>query len=112
MTTQTIQESVKVLKEGGIILHPTDTIWGIGCDATNTDSINKIYKIKNRPKKKPLILLVNDIGMLSNYVDKLPEKAIKLIEESSTPTTIIYNNPKNLPEILIKKKYNCNKSYK
>jgi len=103
MITQTIQESVKVLKKGGVILHPTDTIWGIGCDATNTDSINKIYKIKNRPKKKPLILLVNDIGMLSNYVDKLPEKAIKLIEESSTPTTIIYNNPKNLPEILIKK---------
>lgn len=95
-----IEESVKILMSGGIILYPTDTIWGIGCDATNTNSINKIYEIKKRPKNKPLILLVNDIKMLSKYVKSLSKEIIKIIKTSETPTTIIYPNPKNLPKIL------------
>ena len=95
-----IEESVKILMSGGIILYPTDTIWGIGCDATNTNSINKIYEIKKRPKNKPLILLVNDIKMLSKYVKTLSKEIIKIIKTSETPTTIIYPNPKNLPKIL------------
>ena len=69
MIIKNIEESVKTLKSGGVILYPTDTIWGIGCDATNTKSIEKIYKIKNRPKEKPLILLVNNTKMLSEYVE-------------------------------------------
>ena len=95
-----IKESVQILKSGGVILYPTDTIWGIGCDATNTKSIKKIYKIKQRPKNKPLILLVNDIKMLSKYVEKLTNEIIEIIDKSIEPTTIIYPNPKNLPEIL------------
>ncbi len=95
-----IEESVKILMSGGIILYPADTIWGIGCDATNTNSINKIYEIKKRSKNKPLILLVNDIKMLSKYVKTLSKEIIKIINTSETPTTIIYPNPKNLPKIL------------
>jgi len=95
-----IEESVQKLKSGGVILYPTDTIWGIGCDATNTKSIKKIYKIKKRPKNKPLILLVNDIKMLSKYVEKLTNEIIEIINKSIEPTTIIYPNPKKLPKIL------------
>ncbi len=95
-----IEESVQTLKSGGVILYPTDTIWGIGCDATNTKSIKKIYKIKKRPKNKPLILLVNDIKMLSKYVEKLNNEIIEIINKSAEPTTIIYPNPKKLPKIL------------
>ena len=98
--TKNIEESVRILKSGGVILYPTDTIWGIGCDATNTKSIKKIYEIKNRKKNKPLILLVNDIKMLSEYVEKLPKEIIEIINKSTEPTTIIYHNPKKLPKIL------------
>jgi len=100
MNEKIIEKSVSVLEQGGVILYPTDTIWGIGCDATNESSIKKIYKIKNRSKDKPLILLVNDINMLSKYVKKLPQELIKLIKKNNTPTTIIYPNPKNLPNVL------------
>ena len=89
-----IEESVEKLKSGCVILYPTDTIWGIGCDATNTKSIKKIYKIKQRPKNKPLILLVNDMKMLSKYVEKLTNEIIEIIDKSIEPTTIIYPNPK------------------
>ncbi len=102
MILKKIKESVQILKSGGVILYPTDTIWGIGCDATNTKSIEKIYKIKNRPKKKPLILLVNNTKMLSEYVKELPAEIIKILNENNEPTTIIYPNPKKLPKILTK----------
>ena len=69
---EVIIESVRILEKGGVILYPTDTIWGIGCDATNEKSIKKIYDIKNRPEDKPLIILVNDINMLSKYVVEIP----------------------------------------
>tara|TARA_B100000579_G_scaffold240082_1_gene196861 strand:+ start:534 stop:1091 length:558 start_codon:yes stop_codon:yes gene_type:complete len=102
MILKKIKESVQILKSGGVILYPTDTIWGIGCDATKKKSIEKIYKIKNRPKKKPLILLVNNTKMLSEYVEEVPEEIIKILNKNNEPTTIVYPNPKKLPKILTK----------
>ena len=96
-----IENAVKTLKNGGTILYPTETIWGIGCDATNEKAIRKIYKIKKRQKNKPLILLVNSIKLLENYIQPVPDIAYQLIEKEKQPITIIYNDPKKLPNILI-----------
>lgn len=96
-----IQKSIEVLNSGGTILYPTDTVWGIGCDATNPQAIKKIYSIKKRSSEKPLILLMNNIDLLLNYVKTVPKIAHKIINTASKPTTIIYNNPINLPNILI-----------
>lgn len=96
-----IHETHKVLDSGGTILYPTDTIWGLGCNAINTEAIQKIYKIKNRSYDKPFILLVNSINVLSNYVKNIPDIAHNIINKNNRPTTIIYQNPINLPDILI-----------
>jgi len=96
-----IHETHKVLDSGGTILYPTDTIWGLGCNAINTESIQKIYAIKNRSYDKPFILLFNSINVLSNYVKNIPDIAHNLINKNNRPTTIIYQNPINLPDILI-----------
>tara|TARA_B100000902_G_C27313989_1_gene920110 strand:- start:1259 stop:1834 length:576 start_codon:yes stop_codon:yes gene_type:complete len=95
-----INHTIQVLNDGGSILYPTETIWGIGCDATNVTAIKKIYKIKKRAQTKKLIILVDSIRKLNLYLKKVPPIAYKLIKESKKPTTIIYNNPINLPEIL------------
>ncbi len=95
-----IERAVEVLKQGGIILYPTDTIWGIGCDATNEEAVNKIYKLKNREKGKNLILLVENERRLQNIVE-VPTLAWDLIDMSEKPLTIVYDNPKNLPPNLI-----------
>ena len=97
-----IIDTIKILNKGGVILYPTDTIWGIGCDATNKQAISKIYSIKNRGRDNPLILLMNK-NMLSQYVENIPDAAQDIINNSSSPTTIIYNTPKNLPTELIYK---------
>ena len=96
-----IQKSIEVLKSGGTILYPTDTVWGIGCDATNPKAIKKVYSIKKRSTEKPLILLMNNADLLLNYVESVPQIAYKIINTASRPTTIIYNNPINLPNMLI-----------
>ena len=96
-----INKTIEVLESGGVILYPTDTIWGIGCDATNENAINKIYEIKKRQKNKPLILLIHDIKLLEKYISNVPKIASKLIQNSTQPTTIIYENPKNLPKTLV-----------
>ena len=101
---QVIQKAIQVLNNGGVILYPTDTIWGIGCDANNETAIKKVYSIKNRSNKKSLIILVPDKNLLLNYVKDVPYVAEKIIEEDQTPTTMIYQNPINLPNILIKNK--------
>ncbi len=88
---------IEVIKSGGIILYPTDTIWGIGGDATNTDVIKKIYKIKEREPDKSLPVLVNSYKMLQNYVENIPMEIWDILEKSIEPVTIIYSNPKNLP---------------
>ena len=95
-----IKKTIEVLKRGGLILYPTDTVWGIGCDATNTDAVKNIYKIKNRPSEKALICLVEDIKMLKKYISNIPKEINHLIN-NPTPTTIIYNDPKNIAKNLV-----------
>lgn len=91
-----IRAAVKVLGQGGIILYPTDTVWGIGCDATNVSAVSKVFKIKQRSDSKALITLVDSIVMLERYVDCLPEVAESIIDLSTRPTTIVYDRGINL----------------
>lgn len=81
------------LEKGKIILYPTDTVWGLGCDATNFEAVSKIYQLKNREESKSLIVLVSSINMLKKYVS-VSNKVIKILKDQDKPTTIIYNNPK------------------
>lgn len=94
---------VSVLKNGGSILYPTDTIWGLGCDACNQNAIENIYHIKKRPTNKPMILLVSDIEMLKTYVEDIHPRVETLIGYFDRPLTVIYQNPKNLPPAAISK---------
>lgn len=94
--TKELQETIKVLKQGGTILYPTDTIWGIGCDATNAQAVEKVYQIKRRNENKSFIILLDDIAKLEQYVEKVFPIAIDLIQQYSKPLTIIYPNSKNL----------------
>lgn len=86
-----------VLKVGGVILYPTDTVWGLGCDATNEESIKRIIEIKGRDSGKNLLILVKDEDMLKDYVEHIPEKALDVLRTAIQPTTIIYPKAKNLP---------------
>ncbi len=96
-----IEKCLQILKEGGLILYPTDTIWGIGCDATNSKAIQKIYKLKNRSDKKALIILVADKQDIFNYVNDPPQKIFDHLKTAINPTTVIYPDAKNLPSNLI-----------
>ena len=91
-----IKGSLAALKDGGVILYPTDTIWGLGCDATDPSAVEKIFKIKERKDSKSLIILVDSIQMLERYVDDIPEIVYELTSVSDTPLTIIYPKGKNL----------------
>lgn len=88
-----MKHSIKTLSENGLILYPTDTVWGIGCDATNTRAVQKVYELKKRQDSKALVCLVADINMLKQYVQSVPDLAIDIINSSVKPTTIIYHNP-------------------
>ena len=90
-----ILKTVEYLKDGGIIIYPSDTIWAIGCDATNSKAINKIFKIKKRDFSSPLICLMNDYQMLNKYVN-LTKKNKDFLELQKKPTTIIFNKVKEL----------------
>jgi L-threonylcarbamoyladenylate synthase len=93
----------EILKEGGTILYPTDTIWGIGCDATNEEACQKILKIKQRPEDKSFIVLVDSIQMLEKYTISFPEVCYDLIDYAVKPLTIIYPNSRGLaPSVLAK----------
>ena len=96
-----INKALQTLKEGGLILYPTDTVWGIGCDATNTEAVNKIYKLKQRIDSKALICLVADDRMLKKYVKNIPAVALNIIDVTDKPTTIIYDDAQNLASNLI-----------
>ena len=85
-----IQQALEVLRNGGVILYPTDTVWGIGCDATNPEAVAKIYAIKRREDSKSLVLLASDMDMICRYVREVPEMAIQLVEVNDKPMTIIY----------------------
>ncbi len=93
-----IKAAAEVLGKGGVILYPTDTIWGLGCDATNQKAVEKVYRIKERVQDKSLIILVSDIVMLGKYVIEIPETAEELIASVSEPITIIYPAGRNLPK--------------
>jgi L-threonylcarbamoyladenylate synthase len=85
-----IQKALEVLRKGGVILYPTDTVWGIGCDATDPEAVAKIYEIKRRSDSKSLVLLASDMDMISRYVKEVPEMAIQLVQVNDKPMTIIY----------------------
>ncbi len=96
-----IEKSVELLKKGKIILYPTDTIWGIGCDATNAKSIQKIYKLKGRNENKGMIVLLDSPERLDKYLKKVPTIAYDLILNSKSPLTIVYPGAKNLAKNII-----------
>jgi L-threonylcarbamoyladenylate synthase len=96
-----IEKCYKVLRKGGIILYPTDTIWGIGCDATNHKAVQRIYDIKRRKETKSMIILLNDILKLEFYVEKVPAIAFDLINKYDNPLTIIFPNAKNIAKNVI-----------
>jgi L-threonylcarbamoyladenylate synthase len=96
-----IKKSFETLQSGGTILYPTDTIWGIGCDATNANAIKKIFTIKKRSEGVPFIVLVDSVAMLERYVETVPEIAYQLIEVATNPLTIIYPKAKNIAKNLI-----------
>ncbi|MDE5793766.1 MAG: threonylcarbamoyl-AMP synthase [Muribaculaceae bacterium] len=88
-----LKEALRVLKEGGIILYPTDTVWGIGCDARNPEAVEKIFKLKERADSKSMLVLVGSEGMLQRTVKSVPEIAWQLIDVAVNPMTIIYDYP-------------------
>ena len=96
-----IQKALEVLRNGGIILYPTDTVWGIGCDATNANAVEKIYSIKQRDPNKSMLILCSDIEQLEKYVVSLPQVASDVMQNNSKPTTIIYPEARNLPASLV-----------
>jgi len=96
-----ILETAQHLKSGKTILYPTDTIWGVGCDATNGGAVKKIYDLKNRVDSKALIILLDDINKLNLYVVKVPDIAWEIVEFSEMPLTVVYPKGKNIaPELL------------
>lgn len=96
-----INKALAVLKDGGVILYPTDTVWGIGCDATNVEAVNKLNAIKGRPAEKSLIILLDTDSRLQSYVNDVPEVAYDLIEYAENPLTVILSNAKNLASNVI-----------
>jgi L-threonylcarbamoyladenylate synthase len=96
-----LKAAVQTLGQGGLILYPTDTIWGIGCDATNQDAVARIYSVKKREDKKSLLILLDEAEKLPCYVADVPETAWKLIEVTDKPLTIIYPGAQNLAPNLI-----------
>ena len=85
-----IQKAIEVLRSGGVILYPTDTVWGIGCDATDPEAVARIYEIKKRSDSKSLVVLASDLDMVCRYVKEVPEMAVQLVEVNDKPMTIIY----------------------
>lgn len=99
--TEEINKAIAVLEKGGLLLYPTDTVWGIGCDATNIDAVQKIYNLKQREDSKALICMVGNDAMLECHIESVPDLAYDIIDLSTKPTTIIYDNPKGVAKNLI-----------
>ncbi|SHI78155.1 L-threonylcarbamoyladenylate synthase [Mesonia phycicola] len=96
-----INNCLTTLKRGGLILYPTDTVWGIGCDATNADAVDKVFALKKRAESKSLISLVSDYKMLNQFVEEIPEVAYDILKYAAKPTTIIFDDPIRVAENLI-----------
>jgi L-threonylcarbamoyladenylate synthase len=101
MIEKEVKKAGSILLSGGIILYPTDTIWGIGCDAKRQESIQNIYRIKQRIDFKSMLVLVDGIPMLEDYVESIPAQALEILEKASKPTTIIYPGARNLASNLL-----------
>lgn len=99
--TEEINKAIEVLQKGGLILYPTDTIWGIGCDATNETAVSKVYALKKRQDSKALICLVANVAMLERHVQQVPEVAYDIIDLTTKPTTIIFDQPKGVAKNLV-----------
>ena len=98
---QEIQNAYEVIKEGGIILYPTDTVWGIGCDASNEEAVAKIYALKRREESKSMICLMNAEKMVYNVFKDIPEVAWEILDLSEKPTTLILDKPRNVAKNLV-----------
>lgn len=96
-----LTKALEVLRNGGVILYPTDTVWGIGGDATNAEAVKRIYEIKQREDSKSMLVLMENPNLLNSYIDEVPEIAWDLIEMTDKPLTIIYSGAKNLAPNLI-----------
>jgi L-threonylcarbamoyladenylate synthase len=96
-----VKAALEVLQKGGIILYPTDTIWGIGCDACNEEAVKRVYAIKNRIDSKSMLVLMENAALLERYVAEVPEIAYDLIELTDKPMTIIYDGARGLAKNLI-----------
>jgi L-threonylcarbamoyladenylate synthase len=96
-----LKKALEVLRQGGVILYPTDTVWGIGCDATNVEAVKRIYEIKQREDSKSMLVLIENPNMLNSYVREVPEVAWQLIEVTDKPLTIIYPGAKNVAANLV-----------
>ncbi len=101
MLKEEVANALKVVQQGGIILYPTDTIWGIGCDATNTEAINKIYKLKQRNEAKSMIILLDTENKLESYVSEVNPLAYDLILYAENPLTLVMPGAKNMSTALI-----------
>ncbi len=100
-SNQEIQNAYEIIKEGGIILYPTDTVWGIGCDATNPEAVAKIYKLKQRAETQSMICLMNGEKMIYNVFNEIPEVAWQIMDFSENPTTLVLDKPRNVAKNLI-----------
>jgi L-threonylcarbamoyladenylate synthase len=96
-----IHKAFEVIQNGGIILYPTDTVWGIGCDATNAEAVKKIYALKQREESKSMIVLMNGEKMMYNVFKEIPETAWQILDLSEKPTTLILDNPRNVANNII-----------
>jgi L-threonylcarbamoyladenylate synthase len=101
MLKDEIAKALKVVQDGGIILYPTDTIWGIGCDATNTEAVQKIYRLKQRNETKSMIILLDTDNKLASYIQEVPELAYNLIEYAENPLTLVMPGARNISPALI-----------
>lgn len=95
------KKCVEVMRKGGVILYPTDTVWGLGCDASNSDAVKRVYKIKQRCDSKAMLLLVDSADRLARYVGNVPAVAWDLIELTTKPLTIIYDGARNVAPALV-----------
>lgn len=101
MLKEEINKALKIVQDGGIILYPTDTIWGIGCDASNVAAVNRIYSLKQRDEAKSMIILLDTVNKLQGYVQEVPEIAYELMEFAEHPLTLILSKAKNVAPNLI-----------
>ncbi|MDT3402476.1 L-threonylcarbamoyladenylate synthase [Mucilaginibacter terrae] len=101
MLRDEVKKAFEVIKDGGIILYPTDTIWGIGCDATNTEAIQKIYSLKQRALEKSMIILLDIDAKMESYISEVPAIAYDLIEFAENPLTLVMPGAKNISPALI-----------